>query len=418
VNKLLKTYTKNKAGLLYISSGLFKTIIHTLSGFIILRWIKPEQLGTWQSFTLFTIYLNVFTLGVPTGLNRELPFWLGRKEYTKALNLVKTAGSYVSRVSMSILILTTIICLFLYLTNIVNSVFSLMLFSAFTIAVIKIQANFIGVTYRSNQSFKQLGKIQFIMGFIQLTLLPIVYFLGISGYIIYQLLIVISMYIAYYIKQPYNVKYEFNKTYLISLIRVGLPMFIWSFLVTSSKSIPRLTLIIFGAPYLVGLFSPAESINKAVHQLPNYINLFLFPKISFKFGKTNDKKEVINKVFTTAAYLFFIMLAITSIIMMLTPLLFDKLFPKYIEATLPVQIVLFSGAFYSVSQLLHNTLNSFKDFYLFRYLIPLRLIFTIFSISLIYIVIDNILLSVALGATVSEVLVMISYIYVLKYKAK
>jgi O-antigen/teichoic acid export membrane protein len=416
MNVLLRKYITNKSGLLYISSGLFKTIIHTLSGFIILRWIRPEELGVWQSFTVFAIYLNIFTLGVPTGLNRELPFWLGKKEHDKAINILKSAGSYISRISMYILILTTLVCLILYSTNIVSSTSSLMLFSAFSIAIVKIRANFLGVTYRSNQSFKQLGRIQFIMAFIQLILIPIVYFLGIWGYILYQLIVVITLYTGFYIKRPYKVKYEFNKTLLLSLIKVGLPMFIWNFLVTSSKSIPRLTLVFFGAPYLVGLFSPAESLNKAVQQLPNYINLFLFPKISFKFGQTNDKTVVTKKVFIAATYIFFIMLLITIVIISLTPILFETLFPKYIKATLAVQVILFSCAFFSVSQLLHNTINSFKEFYLFRYLVPMRFIFTIASIFVTHLIIDDLILSVAFGTTITEILVMVSYIYMVKYR--
>lgn len=417
-SKLKSLFSKNRSGMFYILSGLFKTGVQTLSGFIILRWISPEDLGSWQSFTVFAIYLNIFTLGVPTGLNRELPYWLGKNENEKVIRFVQTAGSYVSRVSLTIILLTFIISLFLYFTKAVTGIFSLMLFAAFSKAVINMLGNVIGVTYRSNQSFKDLGKIQFILAWLQLGLIPIVYFFEIWGYIVYQILVVSLTYFGYYSKRPYKVNYQFHKTELVDLIKTGLPMFIWNYLGRTARTLPRLILVLVGSPVLVGLFSPAESLNKAVQNLPNYVNLFLFPKISFKYGQTDNKTLVVKKVIKASLLLFLVMLSISLILIIATPYLFELVFPKYIQSTTVVQIILLSGAFYSVTQLLHNTINSFKDFNFFKFLVPLRLLTTIVSIFSVKYFYDDILTSVALGALITEIIIMFSYIYVLRYRIK
>src|SRR5690554_4785759 len=94
VGKFKNTIKNNKVAGKYIGSGLLKSAIQMLSGLIILRWIAPEELGLWQSFTVFVGYVTILNLGVPVGINRELPFFLGKGDENRGLALLKTAGAY------------------------------------------------------------------------------------------------------------------------------------------------------------------------------------------------------------------------------------------------------------------------------------------------------------------------------------
>lgn len=402
----------------YVGSGLVKTLFQTLSGFIVLMWISPEELGQWQSFTVFVSYITILGLGVPHGLNRELPYLLGKKKLEVAMTLLKTAGAYVTMLSFGIILLVSLISVTLFFLEVFNMNQSLMLFAAFSIGAFSLQTNLIGATFRSNQAFDKLAYLQYFMAFCHFILLPIVYFYGIWGYISYQALITIFFYWGYWFYRPYKVKYKFIKEDFKLLVKIGLQMFIWDYLAQSLRTIPRLVLVIFGSPMLVGLFAPAESFNKAVLNLPKYINLFLFPKMSYSFGKDQSIEKIKAYSFKSAKLLFVSMFFIALILALIIPYAFELFFEKYLDSVKVVQIVLFSGVFYSVNALFHNSINSLKMFRYFKIIISLKALFLIMSISLSYFFTDNLLIAAAVGLVASEFLSTIVYVSIIKFKIK
>jgi O-antigen/teichoic acid export membrane protein len=384
----------------------------------VLRWIAPEDLGEWQSFTVFVGYISILTLGVTSGLNRELPYWLGKGDEELAISRLKTAGAFITRLSLIIMGLVLIVSSTTYLLNWLSLNHSLMLFSAFSIGALAIQTNLLGATFRSDGAFRKLGFIQYGIAGFHLALLPIVYFYGIWGYIIYQSLNTLFLYWGYYYFRPYKVSYAFYKKQFKELVRIGFPMYFWNYIASVSRTIPRLTLVLFGSPFLVGLFAPAENINKAVLNLPTYINRYLFPKMSYNYGKFDEAKMIVKQTMKAGLLLFLSMSIIAVILVFAIPFIFEYLFPKYIEATQIVQIVLFSGVFYSINALFHNSINSLKLYRFFKVIIPLRIVFILLAIGISYLFVNELLLAVALGAVISEFLVMLNYLYFLKLKIK
>src|SRR5690606_4740143 len=111
------------------------------------------------------------------------------------------------------------------------------------------------------------------------------------GYAIYQTLIAAFLYLGHLFYKPYKVKYDFKKEVFIEMVKIGMPMYVWNYLTIISRSVPRLLLVLFGGPLLVGLYSPAGSLNNALLSLPTYVNSYMFPKMSQALGKTGDKRK-------------------------------------------------------------------------------------------------------------------------------
>ena len=410
---LINRIKRNSTGVFYVGTGLFKTFVQTITSFIILRWIAPEDLGQWQSFTVFVGYTSILTLGVTSGLNRELPYYLGKGNVDLAMERLKTAAAFTTSLSFFLTIVVCLVSIASYVFHWLNMNDSIMLFAAFSITAITIQTNLLGATYRSSQSFKQLGNIQLIVSVLHFVFLPVVYYFNIWGYIVYQSLMVIWLFWGYWHFRPYRIKSSFDKSHFIELVKIGMPMYIWNYLSQMLRTIPRVILVIFGSPLLVGIYSPAESINKSVLNLPNYINRYLFPKMSFNYGKSDNKSHIIQSTFRSASLLFMVMLMIAIVLALVMPYVFEHFFPKYKDAIVCVQIVLFSGVFYSVNALMHNTLNSLKIFEHFKIIIVLKFISLTLTVFLVNLLIQDILISVAIGATLSEFVNLLNYCYFL-----
>lgn len=402
---------KYNSALKYIASGLTKTLAFTVSGFVIFIWIEPQEIGLWQSFTVFTGYIHLLTLGTTSGLNRELPYWLGKGEKEIGINRLKAAGYYTTKLSLGILVLVGLISIILYLTSSVTIDFSLMLFASFSLSAINIQTNFLGATYRSNNAFDKLSQIQWMNTLIVIFLLPLIYFFNLWGYVLYQLMNGLYLFWGYFYYRPYRVKYEFYSDHLIELVKIGFPMYIWNYLSTISKTIPRLILVIFGSPVLVGLFAPSTSINSALLNLPTYINRYMFPQMSYKFGETNNMKLVLRLSLKISISLFIVMFISASLFALILPYVFEALFPNYIEGLTAARITLFSGVFYSINAFLHNTYYSVKYFNPIKYIVVFRFVNILISTYLAYIITENLLISVAIGAVTAEILNLFIHIY-------
>jgi O-antigen/teichoic acid export membrane protein len=245
-------------------------------------------------------------------------------------------------------------------------------------------------------------------------LLPVIYFYGIWGYIWYEFSLSLATYLGFYYYRPYKVKYKFSYPEFKDLVKIGLPMYFWNYLAAISRSVPRLILVLFGNQLLVGLFAPATSVNTAMLNLPMYINRYLFPKLSFMYGKEQNTELVFKYTVKTATILFVLMISIATIIALLIPYLFSSFFPKYIGSVLATQIILFSGVFYSINALVHNSLNSLKHFKPFKYIITFRVIYILLFSAFFYYFTSDLIISVALSSAVSEMLNMLNYFYFLR----
>ncbi|APY07941.1 hypothetical protein BWZ20_06325 [Winogradskyella sp. J14-2] len=417
MKKKLTNIKKHSAGGRYVVSGLLMTFTSLITGFIVLSWIKPEELGRWQSYTVFIGYVQLLALGIPQGINRELPYWLGKDRIDTALAKLKTAGAFINKLVVALYVVLTIVAIVLYTTKTIEKEGLAMLMFAGSLAFFNIQRSFLGATYRTSKEFAKLTNIQLAISALYVLLIPLIYVFDIWGYVAYQFVINGVFVILFKIYRPYKIKYNFNKEDFIDLFKVGFPIFFWNYIGVISRSVPRLVLVIFGSPLLVGLFAPAANINNAVLAIPKFLNRYLFPKMTFKFGQDGNKENVFKTALQTVKYLFLVMLGVGLVLVFLLPYAIPIVFPKYKDGILAAQIMVFSGVFYSVNTVFHVALNSLKEFKFFKYLISFRL-FSLLICSYVFVTIyDDLLLGVSIAAAVTECINMFNY-YVFLKKAK
>lgn len=414
VAKVKNTLKNNKSAGRYIGSGLLKTAIQMLSSLIILRWVLPEELGLWQSFTVFVGYIAILNLGVPVGINRELPFLLGKGDENRGMDLLKTAGAYMRFLGIGIILLVSLIGVVLYSMAMMNLQGLTFLSLAILLTALNMQATLVGATFRSSSAFNKLANMHFILSILFIVLMPLIYFFGIWGYIAYIILIALLTYLLYSLKRPYKIKYNFNKQDFIYLVKVGFPIYFWNYINSQIQSFPRLVLVLLGTPYLVGLFAPAASIKQVMLNLPKYTNRYLFPQMAHKYGKTDDAAQVIRYAFKSAKYLFAVTFFGALVVSYALIYVFPLVFPKYVDGIVATQITVFTGVIYGVNLVFHNALNALRQFAVFKVIILLKLILILAGTYMAYLFFPSLLTAVAVGSLFSETLSTGLYIWFLK----
>ncbi len=415
---MIATIKKQKSSMIYVASGLFRTFMQVIVGFLVLRWIDPASLGQWQSLLLVSTYLSILTLGTTSAINRELPFLLGKNEEGKAMRFLSTVGFFTEALSWTFVVLSIGVGLFFWLMDWYKWDFCLQLVLAAINGAINIHTNFIGATFRTSNSFEKVGKVQFIIALGYVLLIPMIYYGNIGGYIFYQTILSLLLYLGYWWYRPFKVKYKWDFQDLKEMVKVGFHLYIWNYLSTVSKSFPRLALVIFANPFTVGLYAPAQNVNTAILNLPGLLNRILFPKMSFKYGESGKVHEVIQSSFRWAWVIFGTMSLIAIPLSFAIPYVFEQFFPKYAQSSDVAIIALWAGVLYSVNAIFQLTITSIKAHKDLHQLIIMRFVFLAVGIGFSYLMHWDWLIVVSVSALMAETMNIFHGVLILRKKLK
>ncbi|MHB2153623.1 hypothetical protein ACX8XN_04405 [Calditrichota bacterium GD2] len=99
--------------ILYTSfAGIVNNIFTIFSGLLVLHWIIPEKLGYFNTFTIITGYIVLFHIGIPIGLNREIPYLIGEEKYDEAKRLASATKFWMFSISTFLSIIGVLISFF------------------------------------------------------------------------------------------------------------------------------------------------------------------------------------------------------------------------------------------------------------------------------------------------------------------
>jgi O-antigen/teichoic acid export membrane protein len=183
---------------------------------------------------------------------------------------------------------------------------------------------------------------------LSLALLPVVWFWGFWGFAACTVLQVSVMAAVLHCMRPMRVPCSFDFSVLRSLLALGFPLFLASYLFQVANSAERSALLSRGTEKLVGLYAPAVAVQTAMLMLPNSLLVYLYPKLSFKFGKTADPRGLWAGTLkaTCGAVAISVLLAVAGWFAL--PWLLPRIFPAYRDSVPAMQWALISGIFLAV----------------------------------------------------------------------
>lgn len=417
IKKNFSKLKNNKTALIaffYTSSALLKTVISTASGFIVLFYVTPEELGIWQAFFIITTYANFLNLGIPDGLNREIPFLQGKKNYLKAEQYASSA-KFFSYICAALTVVTLIIGWIILDLKKANNIELISFIGVLSIIAIQFLNQYFVVLFRSNSAFKRFSYVNLTQAALLVLLFPLIIYQGILGYIFYQIFTNLIFLILLIILSPIKVNAKFNIKDVKSLIQIGLPIFIMGFLNQMGKSIIKLAVLYFGGTVMLGIFAPVFAVINGVKILPKTIARFFYPKFSFQLGENGNTIQLWQSVRKIFIFLIVFLSIVFIPISIAIPYIIESFAPKYIDSVLPAQIVIFS-TIVSASFLGTHALNSMKA-YKSRVVLSITYLScaTIFPFSLPFII-DDFIIAITLAMILTDVIYFIMSYFIVKNK--
>ena len=339
---LFDTIRRYKTPLLYSVSSVLKALATIISGIIVAKYIFPNDLGLWTIISLALTYSLFLQAGLVNGLNLELPYAYGHSNNEYAKRMAGVVQTFTVSVSVFVLIVG-IIC-FLCLQNnepkIRYGILAVSIIIAFTF-----YQNYLLSTFRSNNSFQKLSVIQIVDACNNVFSLILVVYFAYYGMIVKAIVVIVVFVLLLHIFRPIKVGFLWNKTIFLKLLKVGILIFALSYLEATALTSDKLWLTRFSTITEVGLYAFALYALNLFITLSSSVASYIYPRMSYDYGKTGDKIRLWKKVKKITWILVLFQFPLVVIGFLLIPIVISKFFPNYLLSTTPMQILLIAGYF-------------------------------------------------------------------------
>ncbi|MGE5402617.1 MAG: hypothetical protein ACM3S2_19650, partial [Ignavibacteriales bacterium] len=200
-------------------------------GFVIAKFIAPNDLGLWATINLALTYSVFLQAGLINGLNLELPFAYGKGDDEEAKNMAGTVQTFTFFSSVLVLIAGIVVF------SLANTQGEKIRFGILAVTIIisfSYYQNYLLSTFRSKNSFSKLSIIQFADAFVNILTLFFVAYYSFYGMLIKAVIVAANYVFLLHLTRPIKVKLIWKNSAIIRLLKIGLP--IWGLVYLDSFS--------------------------------------------------------------------------------------------------------------------------------------------------------------------------------------
>lgn len=319
-------------------------VINMIVSFVLLliqsRFIGPEITGKVAFFAIPLGYLWILTLGIPSALARELPYYLAKGEKDKALNYAQTAESF----SIVMGFLCSIGFGVLAIISLIQGNYFFAMGWAFQIvsAFFSIYNSYILTLYRTTDEFVKIAKGNLVTAITSIIFFPIIFFNSFLGLFMRPFATQITSNIYLHIKRPFKFKFGFDKKAFKILFKFGMPLIIVGYIEANLWTSAQATMVVsFGDDIQLGLYSFINQILLLLLIIPSVVSEMLRPKFSAIYGRTNGS---ITKTLKSSIKPLSISFAFSLVAVVISWFFIGDiikwLLPKYVEAIPALEVAL------------------------------------------------------------------------------
>ncbi len=328
-------------------AGIFVKFLGAFTYFFVAKVLTPADYGVWITLTLIGSYSTILCLGTVETLVKQYPYYIGRNEIDNANMIEDSVLGSIAISAVSLIIIGFTFLLFTSNDEILRLA-SYIRLVIFTGAVAFFSA-FYYYRFIAHQNFKIVSFINMARGTLSFILLVIFSWKwgligAITGFFLGELIIsVLSSVLShkYYGKSRFN----FNLKLIWNLIKIGFPITIIWWVFTLQSTVDRVVSMSMLGKSATGYYGLGMSIVATLVLIPDVVGQVLYPKINEGVGKAMELKQLSSLVIMPSRALSLVLPFFLGLAVLLSPMVYKNLFPKYLPGLLSAQI-LFLGCFF------------------------------------------------------------------------
>jgi O-antigen/teichoic acid export membrane protein len=378
----------------YLVLNITSIIGAILQGFL----VSPELLGEFRYFSYLSSFLFFTHLGIFHATETYYPILIGRSKNEEAIQIALHSFSFLKTITVIIIVLIFSASLYYLFLN--KPILFLSLLSQGFIFGSSILGGYVKILYRVNNEFKILSKSEYISSFSNFLGSVFLFFSSLTGLFIKSIGNSLNtLYLFLKLDKKFHKQIRFDIHEILKLIRIGLPRFISSYVITTGLEGLILFLVAnFFTFELIGYWSFSWVLFLLLLQFPNTISSYFMPRLISNYSMNKDL-PLFKKSFTRIIKFNLIVTSLFSLVSLLMIFLFfDFLFPNYSGATFTLIILVissilrvfdqFNGFLSTLNKTIYLNFISFLSlfFFIVIFLILFELNFGFNSIALSYLI--------------------------------
>lgn len=386
----------------YLGGNLLFQLVTFAAEFAVLKMVDIEEMGLWQMALLIQGYVIISRLGIINAYNLEYPLAIAKKDEESATRISETMNAHIMFTMVFQALSFLIAGAYMYWFK-ENSVLASVFWGMILYTVIEASSNYEEAKKRAELDFNSIGRARSLGSVFIVFTLALPFFFGIIGLVVRAILNQLFFTGYYKLINP-SKKYErnFSIKEWLELFQTGWKLWLWSYLKTVGKSVPRLYVATFLGVQALGLFAPVQWILASFVLFSSSVSSYLYPKLTHLVATQSE--EVTWKAFAITGGTVLILVPAAAVGHFLIPLFFHKLFPEYSIVIPAVQVVIWASLLELFSLVASSWVSQKKWALMFSYVIG-AFILRVGGMTIPYLKSSPELLDVSHGIILSSILI-------------
>ncbi|MFA5167187.1 MAG: oligosaccharide flippase family protein [Candidatus Omnitrophota bacterium] len=333
----------------YTGSTFLTQLITLFTAVISRRILGPVQTGIWTTLQVIVDYSKYSTLGIMSAVNRDIPYYLGKKDERQAHELKNLAFSFI--LASSSLIALGIVAFAVLARHWFRQE---IVWGLFLIAAIVILQRINNILISLLRSFKKfhVEASQMIFSAIVNAILVVLlsYRFQIYGFIFAMALSFLFNIVYLFMKYPFDFHWILDFKKLRPLFVFGFPLMSLGLLMAVVKSLDRIMLAKYLGFQAVGLYSIALMACSFISNFSISFATILFPHAQEKFALAENPQGMAEYIKKSSAGYALILPLLIAAAAFLTPFVVIGFLPQFISSILTLRILVLSSFFIALLQ--------------------------------------------------------------------
>lgn len=302
-----------------------------IAGVVVGRYVDPEVLGKFGAFALVLGYVPFLQAGVLNGLNRELPYYIGRGERSRVEDLA-AAGQFWACL-LGVIVAVSIMGMSVW--NVVSrnwenaigwgtqAIMGFLLFY---------NTYYLQTTYRTSSDFAHLSIARVCESTANVLLIVLVVWWGFTGLCVKTLLAALVSVIILFLWRPIHVRPRWSFDCIRHLFRIGCPIFVvgqaymyWPVIVSTC------VLSTLGKEGM-GLYTIVRMGAVAMETIPLAIGQIVYPRMAQEWGRCPSVGGILRVAYKPVLFSFLGMIPCMMIASFFVEPAIKLALPKYVAA--------------------------------------------------------------------------------------
>ena len=335
---------------------MMASALQLISGFLVARAVDPKVLGHFNGIALILGYLPFLQMGVINGMNRELPFCIGKQDVLRSNDLAACAQAWILLISVvSFLSLLGISFWHVidrrwydaagWLTFAVNAV--LMFYGTL----------YLQSLFRVHHRFSRLAVVNVIQSVTGVCLVLAVWLFSFYGLCIRSIGTGFMGLLLLWRWSPVQLQPHLGLTSLLHLVRVGFPIFVVGQVYAWWEILNRTLLLRMMGKESLGLYALSVMCMATLMIIPLAVSQVSYPRITQIYGGSGKHQDLIRYLAKPFLLLVLVMTPVVLISWIVLPIVVKGLLPAYIDGISAAQwsvLIPFLASF----QIFNNIFNT------------------------------------------------------------